>query len=418
VKPGVAVRVAAARVVGAVTDEGGYSNILIRRRGFEFDRGDRRRFEHLVRVTLRQLPRIDRTLAGVVQRPLAEIDPPVRALLRVATAELIVDARAGHAVVDSAVEAAKAMGARRASGFVNGVLRRIVRVGEPSASDLDETTRAALQLGVPVWLRDRLGDALGGSTQAHAFLTASLRAGGVGYRFRRAAVDGDRDGLTPVIGIAGAGYGDAEVVRELQAGGTVDVLDPASTAVALAVDPQPGERVLDLAAAPGGKTAALWDLMEGRGTVVAADRHALRLRRTRRRLHALGADGVELVVMDATRPALAAGRFDRVLLDAPCTGIGTLRRRPEIKLRLSPDAPDRMAERQSEMIGAALRLVRPGGRLVYSVCTVFAEETVAQVAQLDAAPPTGLPGEIFGKGLLLAPHTTGTDGMFISVIRA
>jgi 16S rRNA (cytosine967-C5)-methyltransferase len=125
----------------------------------------------------------------------------------------------------------------------------------------------------------------------------------------------------------------------------------------------------------------------------------------------------EYLVMDGRAPALRRRSFDRVLLDAPCTGLGTLRRRPEIRHRLEPESPHRLAPVQRNLVTAALELVAPGGRLVYSVCTIFPEETIDVVADLDADAPDGLPGEPWGKGWLLAPHTTGTDGMFIAVVQ-
>ena len=204
---------------------------------------------------------------------------------------------------------------------------------------------------------------------------------------------------------------------DLKRDGTVDLIDPASTAVGLALAPEPGQRVLDMAAAPGGKTAHLWDLMGGDGLLIAADRNERRLASARRRLGAMGV-GAGFVVMDGRAPAVRSASFDRVLLDAPCTWLGTLRRRPEIRQRLDPESPRRLAPVQHHLLDEALALVAPGGRLVYSVCTVFPEETIEIVAERDARPPEGLPGEPWGKGWLLAPHTSGTDGMFIAVIEA
>jgi 16S rRNA (cytosine967-C5)-methyltransferase len=131
----------------------------------------------------------------------------------------------------------------------------------------------------------------------------------------------------------------------------------------------------------------------------------------------VGSD-VHWLVADARRPPLQHGVFDRVLLDAPCTGLGTLRRRPEIRHRIRPSSSAEAGLRQRAMVEAALPLLRPGGRLVYSVCTVLALETIDVVAGLGARPPDDLPGLRTGDGLLLAPHLTGTDGMFIAVIDA
>ncbi len=155
--------------------------------------------------------------------------------------------------------------------------------------------------------------------------------------------------------------------------------------------------------------------MEGKGRLIALDRHPRRVATARRRL-AKADVHLPWVVADARRPPLMRGRFDRVLLDAPCTGLGTLRRRPEIRHRLTADQPSEAGRRQREMIEAALALLKPDGLLVYSVCTVFPEETTQAIAGLAARPPEDLPGRREGAGWLLAPHLTSSDGMFISLI--
>ncbi len=227
----------------------------------------------------------------------------------------------------------------------------------------------------------------------------------IGVRHRRATEETE-------LGIPGATY--VDTVAGLEEG-AFDVIDPSSTAVAAAVGAEPGMRVLDIGAAPGGKTASLWDAMAGDGSLVALDKSPPRLRRMERRMERLGV-GAAFVAADGRRPPLRPASFDRVLLDAPCTGLGTLRRRPEIRHRIAEDDPAALGVLQRELLDAALGLVRPGGRLVYSVCTLFAEETTAVVAGSGAVPPAGLPGEVSGSGLLLAPHLTGTDGMFIAVV--
>ena len=215
----------------------------------------------------------------------------------------------------------------------------------------------------------------------------------------------------PSPGIAGAYYVDGPVTP----GHEITYSDAASTAVGLALGSQPGERVLDMAAAPGGKTLHLWDLAGGEAEVVALDRHRRRLRSAQARLAESGATPI-WINGDGRRLPFAEGVFDAVLVDAPCTGLGTLRRRPEIAMRLAEDSPGKLGVQQAKMLAEAWRVTRPRGRIVYSVCTVFPAETVDIVADYPASAPVGLPGRLWGKGLLLAPHVTGTDGMFISRI--
>ena len=261
---------------------------------------------------------------------------------------------------------------------------------------------------MPGWVVERLESQFGRDEGGRAVAALDAPADR-GIRIRS---DETPDGARPVAGIPGAAYLAPGARVEP---GAVDFIDPASTAVAVAARVEPGMTVLDVASAPGGKTAALWDTMGGKGRLVAADLSADRLRVARRRLRAMGIDPM-WVIADGTRPPFGPASFDVVVLDAPCTGLGTLRRRPEIRHRLRPGDPERLGELQRRLLDASFELVKPGGRLVYSVCTLFDEETSDVVGDLEAHPPTGLPGSARGKGLLMAPHLTGTDGMYISVI--
>ncbi|MEA2009239.1 MAG: RsmB/NOP family class I SAM-dependent RNA methyltransferase, partial [Actinomycetota bacterium] len=259
------------------------------------------------------------------------------------------------------------------------------------------------------WLYEDLSQTYGADSAA-SFLEASNQPTSVGVRRRRGEAPGEA-----IAGIEDAYLIDNVVpFRASIASGDLVVADPSSTAVAAALDPQPGDRVLDLAAAPGGKTLHLWDLLGGDGLVVGMDKNPGRVATARRRLDRLGAD-VRWTIGDALNPPFEPASFDRVLLDAPCTGLGTLRRRPEIRHRLRPESAVESGRIQREMLDAAISLLRPGGRLVYSVCTVTADETTAVVAGTGSHAPEGLPGATIAGGVLLAPHVTGSDGMFVAV---
>ena len=190
------------------------------------------------------------------------------------------------------------------------------------------------------------------------------------------------------------------------------VQDAASVAVVEALGVSSEDRVLEVGAAPGGKTLAIRDRRPA--DLVSVDLHPRRIRKAARRLARAGyprgwvrADGVRLPFRN--------GGFDKVLVDAPCTGLGTLRRRPEVRLRVTESDRNRLAALQQQLLDQALEMVRPGGRLVYSVCTLTSAETLEIVAGRGGRPPTLLPGLTVDSGLLLAPHLTGTDGMFIAV---
>jgi 16S rRNA (cytosine967-C5)-methyltransferase len=378
---------------------GAYSNVVLGRLGSS---ADDRLIRRLVYGTLRHLVAVDEILARASNRPLPDIDSPVLDTLRIGAWELRFGEGAAHAAVDEAVAAARARSGRGAGGFVNAVLRAV-------QSDTASELSAAARLGVPEWIRQRL-IAAWGSAEAEAFLEASLQPAPRTVRLRPGAEAG-----RSVAPIAGAATVEAVGPRMV-------VMDPSSVAVGLAAAVEPGMAVLDMAAAPGGKTLHLADDMEitptgSEGLLVASDRHERRVASARRRLRDLGLD-LPWLVADGRHLPFPPEVFHRVLLDAPCTGLGTLRRRPEIRHRLAPEDPGRAGARQRQLLSEALRVVRPDGFVVYAACTVFPEETVDVVAGFSARPPEGLPGLAAGNGWLLGPHLTGSDGMFISLVQA
>jgi 16S rRNA (cytosine967-C5)-methyltransferase len=198
--------------------------------------------------------------------------------------------------------------------------------------------------------------------------------------------------------------------------------DRASQLVAAHVDVQPGERILDMCAAPGGKATAL--AAAGAATVVAADISPGRAATTAATASRLGARAVTVVVADGTRPAWPAGCFDRVLVDAPCSGLGVLRRRPDARWRVQPADVPRLAALQRRLVAAAIPLIRPGGVLTYSVCTLTAEETIGVDGWLarthpDLTPRTRPAGPWVekGRGAVLLPQAAGTDGMYVLAVQ-
>ena len=185
--------------------------------------------------------------------------------------------------------------------------------------------------------------------------------------------------------------------------------------------------MLDLCAAPGGKTTAIAERVGPSGFVVAVDRNARRLDLVQRAVRRLGLSGIRTVVRDATRSLAELappGGFDRILVDAPCSGLGTLRRNPDAKWRVRPGDPARLAEVQQALLGSAAAVLRPGGALVYSVCTVLAEENeeitrhfLRRSRDFAAVPKDALPEEVKAvvdpEGFLqTSPHTFDTDGFF------
>jgi 16S rRNA (cytosine967-C5)-methyltransferase len=398
-------RAVAASVLDRITRKGAYSNVLIPRATSNMTASDRAFVTGAVHGALRRLRHIDGLIADLSGRDVDRLDHEVRAVLEVALAEVLdTSARSIHATVNEAVEAVRELGKGRAAGFVNAVLRRLTREGIP-----DEPASPGMRFSVPDWLVSALSAAHGSAETVE--LLAGLRKPGPRTPIRLRPGTTPPEGADPVDGIEGAFYCEPPVAEQTG----VVFADAASTAVGLAVAPQPGMVILDMAAAPGGKTMHISDQVGGDALIVAMDVHHRRLHSAERRLRREQV-AASWTVADGRRTPFREGVFDAVLLDAPCTGLGTLRRRPEIAMRLDPGSPRRLAVMQKQMLSEAWRVARAGARIVYSVCTLFAEETIDMVSGYPAAPPDRMPGRSWGKGLLLAPHTTGTDGMFISVI--
>jgi 16S rRNA (cytosine967-C5)-methyltransferase len=398
-------RAMAAGILIRIRDEGAYSNVLLPQATKDLRGPDRAFVYSLVTGALRRLRLVDEVIEAVTGRKLADLDPEVSAVLEVAIAEMITDDRGNvYATVNESVEAIKQLDRPRAARLVNGVLRGLDRNGLPELP-----RNPARDVSVPDWIvqvlitdhgREEAIELLDGLRNIAPTVSVRVRPG--------APVP---EGSIPIAGISDT-YGLTGRPRAVPG---VVFADGASSAVAQAVAPRPGERVLDMAAAPGGKTMSLWDQSNGQATIVAMDRHRRRLLSAKRRLDKETVYP-DWMVADAATTPFADSVFDAVLLDAPCTGLGTLRRRPEIAMRLDGKSPNRMAAQQRAMLAEAWRVTRPGGRIIYSVCTVFAAETVDVIADYPAALPADLPGKQWGSGLLLAPHLTGTDGMFVAAI--
>ncbi len=394
-------RARAARTLDRILVEGAYSNIVVAN-DHDIDRDDHALYQRLVYEALRHLPGIDEAIERAGSREIGRIQREVLAVLRVATGEIRYLGRPHHSAVSESVDAVRELGRPKAAGFVNGVLRSIVR-------QRDQPLDADAHRGMPAWLYDRL-EAVFGAT-VNEFLDASNTPARTAVRSRDGTARGEE---SPVAGVSYPAR--STDISSLVSQGSIDVIDPASAAAVTALAPGEGDLVLDLAAAPGGKTRMIADQIGASGRVVALDNHYRRLSSARTRSHDIS--NISWLVADARRPPFRPASFDHILLDAPCTGLGTLRRRPEIRYRIDPDAPSRYGQIQRSMLEQAAKLLRPGGRLVYSVCTVFPEETIDVVARMGFHPPETSTATPWGDGVLFLPHVTGTDGMFIAVLDA
>jgi 16S rRNA (cytosine967-C5)-methyltransferase len=417
-------------------EDGAFANVLLpaRLRATGLDARARAQATDLVYGTLRRRRALDALIDRVVDRPLDELDPPVRAALRLGTYELVEGVPA-HAAVGETVTAV-GRSTPRAKGFVNAVLRRVADLGPDwpwPAGDAIEAV--AIRTSMPDWIVDRLVADLG-RDDALAVLDAANRPARLTLRVdaRRA----DPEAVAAELRAAGAtvepgslvpgallvrGAGDPSRISAV-ADGRATPQDQASQAVAAAVGASPGERVLEIGAAPGGKTTALAAAMGDTGLVAAIDVQEARLGLVGRAVDRLGLSSIAPVVADGRALPVPAASFDRVLLDAPCSGLGVLRRRPEARWRIEPEAVDQLAALQRALLGAMAATVRRRGRLVYSVCTLTGAETTAvddwareQLPDFIAEPPPGDPWRPWGRGALLLPSAADTDGMYVLVLR-
>jgi 16S rRNA (cytosine967-C5)-methyltransferase len=411
-------------VIGRVIDEGAYSNRLLpsalARSGLD-DR-DRAFATELALGTLRRRLRLDPAIADAASRPLERIAPPVvRHVLRLGAYQLLEAGVAPHAAVSTTVDLAPA----RARGFVNAVMRRLASrpPPEPTGTDPDAI---AVRTGLAPWAVEELGVLVGDEREAAAAASATraplcLRVvGGADSvpdmlaTFAAAGVDASPAPVHPACILVARG--DPRRLPGFDDGRWI-VQDQASAFVSDVLAPSEGDTVYDVCAAPGGKTVDACEAVGARGHVISTDVSVSRLQLVARAAARLDVDPV-LVAHDATAPAVSMS-FDRVLVDAPCSGIGSSRRRPELLWRVSRDRLSALAARQLAIATRSADLVRPGGRLVYSVCTFPRAETDAVCDALLRARSDLVPLETEGRDgrrgrHRLWPHRHGCDGMFVA----
>jgi 16S rRNA (cytosine967-C5)-methyltransferase len=431
-------------VLERVSSAGAYADVLLHSAlaRSSLNAPDRAFATDLVYGTLRWRGKIDYYLSHFVDQDLAKLEPMVASTLQLGAYQLLCNDRVpASAAVDQSVRCIRAAGMGRATGLVNAVLRRLSlehdKVRLPSVQD-DPVAHLTHALSLPRWLAERWIERFG-IEGAVEFARASNQLPPLTIRANRARADAGgllqdlvenfpdaascrfaRDGI--VLGRKGNPARDQGFLA-----GRFTVQDEASQLVVAMLDPQPGERVLDLCAAPGGKTTAIAERVGPSGSTVAVDRNARRLDLVQRAVRRLGLSGIRTVVRDATRSLAELappGGFDRVLVDAPCSGLGTLRRNPDAKWRVRPGDPARLAEIQQALLGSAAAVLRPGGVLVYSVCTVLAEENeeiarhfLRKSRDFTVVPKAALPDEVEAVAnsdgfLQTFPHTCDTDGFF------
>jgi 16S rRNA (cytosine967-C5)-methyltransferase len=390
-------RVVAHEVVRRVFEDDAYADRAFAAAATELDARDRALAQRIAYGTVQRVRTIDHGIEELGRRPVRKLDPPVKAALRVVGYELAWSEAPAHAVADDAVELVRAAGLERAVAFTNAVARRLARGFRGLVASLPE---GPLKHSYPdwiyeTWVRDW------GADEALALMRAQNEP--LELVVRSAEPVGEP---TDVPGA----WRVERIDPDALAAGRVWPQSRGSQLAALVVGSRDGERVLDACAAPGGKATML------RGEVTAVEVHPGRARELEENVRRFGAANVRVVNADVRE--LAESGFDRALVDAPCSGLGVLARRPDLRWRAQP-----LPELELELLRAAAERTRPGGTVVYSVCTLNADENEAVV---DAS---GLEVEPLGdewpqfahpkrpEFLLTTPHRHGTSGFFIARVR-
>jgi 16S rRNA (cytosine967-C5)-methyltransferase len=403
---------------------GAFSSVLLAAEEPRLQPADRALCHELVLGVLRWQLRLDKIVEYCSKRRVESLDPAVRIALRLGLYQLRYLTRIpASAAVNESVSLVRAARLSSATTFVNAVLRRATREAEydPAADVSDPLERIAVQTSHPVWLIERWARSYG-VAEAESLATANNIVPPTAFRVVKTRANESevlarlRSGGAELqkSGVAEGAWrvsGATSLVRELSAAGEIYLQDEASQLVAEVLNAQPGERVLDLCAAPGGKTTLIADRAGDNAMVIAADRSETRMATVIGTTALQELTSIKPVLLDAgeTLP-FEVESFDKVLVDAPCSGTGTLRRNPEIRWRLSP--ADTFAEQQKRFLAEAAKVVKPGGRLVYSTCSVEREENEEVVE--------GFLGDD-GRFRILStartwPHREGCDGFFIAVL--
>ncbi|HZU61677.1 MAG TPA: 16S rRNA (cytosine(967)-C(5))-methyltransferase RsmB [Solirubrobacteraceae bacterium] len=435
-------RATAFAVLRRVFEQGAYADRAFAAQAAGLEPRDRALAMQIAYGTTQRRDTLDHVAAGLVRGRLAELEPPVLAALRMGMFQLLyLQGIPDHAAVGESVELAK----RRSPGgarLVNAVLRRAAREGKGLLGALhdDDPEGAAVLHSVPRWLAEMWWSELGASRARSLLRSINLPAESALRVNLLVSTVAQVSAALPVAHRPAPGLPEGLVLEEpldvqshpLWERGAIMAQSRASMLVARVLAPAGGDRVLDLCAAPGAKTTHLAALMGGNGNVLAIERHpgrAAALERTCRRMQA---GNVAVQVADAVR--LHTGRedllgaFDRVLVDPPCSGLGTLRSRPDLRWRARPGGIRELAELQGQLLRAGAAATRPGGCLVYSVCTISqAEGTEVVEAFLRSGgefTPEPL-GDEFpewahshrARYLQLLPDQDGTDGFFMARLR-
>jgi len=434
-------RRAAFDILRRVEIESAYATVLISALPQSaLSREDRALTQEITLGVLRHQLSLDYFIERYARRSIQRLDRAVLIALRIGLYQLRHLTRIPpSAAVNESVNLVKRARATSAAPMVNAVLRNAARhLEDQPGDDIEEPLeRLAIETSHPTWLLERWIKALGESA-ARALAMANNETPPMAFRVNTLCAEAheiiaqlEREGVSahPSETTPGAFVsksGGASLARAAERG-IVYIQDEASQLVSLLLEPKCSERLLDLCAAPGSKSSHLAALTDDNAWIVAGDLHPHRLSSLKASTERLGIKSINAVALDATCPLpfmASALPFDRLLIDAPCTGTGTLRRNPEIKWRLAADDIRRLAEIQLSLLARATGVLRRGGRLVYSTCSIEREENedvihrfIESGAPFRVLQPTARADLITADGFVRTfPHHHGTDGFFAAVL--
>jgi 16S rRNA (cytosine967-C5)-methyltransferase len=420
-------------------DDGTFSSVALAAVDTELSSLDRALCQELVMGVLRWQLQLDAVIEHFAARKIQTLDLPVLLALRLGIYQLRFLSRVpASAAVNESVNLVGRARLTSARPFVNGVLRNVARQPDysPSANIDGSLERLAVETSHPKWLIERWVAAFG-VEEAELFARANNQTPSIAIRAVRSITEEDHvladllsDGAvltrSEITDRAWTVSGATAKVRELVERGEVYVQDEASQLVGAVVDAKPGDRVLDACAAPGSKTSLIADRASDSALVVAMDISVGRLSTVAKTLEVHRLKRVSLMIGDASDLfPFKSESFDRVLLDAPCSGTGTLRHNPEIRWRLTDGDIKRLAEQQLRFLQNASVVVKPGGVLVYSTCSVEPEENEGVIeefllanGQYKQIPVVVKPELLVAGGAARTwPHKHGTDGFYIAALR-
>ncbi|MGX4282974.1 16S rRNA (cytosine(967)-C(5))-methyltransferase RsmB [Bacillus sp. JK106] len=404
---------------------------------------DRGLLTELVYGTLQNKIALDYMLKLFIRKP-NKVKPWVIQLLRLSAYQMeYLEKIPDRAAIHEAVEIAKKRGHKGIASFVNGILRSLQREGAPSFAEIeDPVLRLSTETSHPEWLVKEWVEAYGFEA-AEKICRIHLIPPKQTLRVNH--IKSDRETVLNEMENAGleaeAGDLSPDAIKLLKGSianttffqnGRVSIQDESSMLVARALDPKPGETVLDACAAPGGKSAHIAELMENEGSLTSLDLHRHKVKLIKEGAERLGLTIIDAQTMDARKAgeAFGAERFDRILVDAPCSGFGVIRRKPDMKYTKTPEDSRRLSEIQLGILREIAPLVKKGGTLVYSTCTMDRTENEEVMHAFIQEHPEFEPDLSLEKrlpekarpfvqdgSLQILPHYFGTDGFFISSMR-